>query len=460
MSEGVDYLNGCLAGSPYLLENDERGRRRADFLIYECAQIEQRQATVRDRFALQADELRELVRQMTEARFVFESNALELTGLPLARTQEVIRAAPTGLEQLAEYIANQAITADRHLIDVLGLHRATQFAQRLASDYSGLEIPIREVDVRSLHEATVPTERFAGRYRQIEVGISGSGHVPPSVLEVPRQMAELVVWLNSTTAPPALAAAVVHSWLTIIHPFEDGNGRVARLLANVVLLRVGWPSLIVRGSDRLQYLDALSASDDGGNLLPLFDLFVKSIKRGLKDLEKPDLARRLFEADLQKDSNLRYQLWSGQLTAFLNELRAKLRPYHFDLDRLAVPEASTFLQLEEADLAGNTWLAKIRHSDGRDFLLWLGFMSSEMQDNWDVDRPSPVIFVSKRDRRPGALHPYTSTQRDGSPIDIDELALVPSGSQTPALLRYGITVIARSVADAAEELAVRLNRAS
>lgn len=72
----------------------------------ESAQIEKRQVTVRDRFAQQADELRELVGQMTEARFVFESNALELTGLPLARTQEVIRAAPAGLEQLAEYIAN------------------------------------------------------------------------------------------------------------------------------------------------------------------------------------------------------------------------------------------------------------------------------------------------------------------------------------------------------------------
>ena len=124
-----------------------------------------------------------------------------------------------------------------------------------------------------------------------------------------------------------------------------------------------------------------------------------------------------------------------------------------------MPEASTFLQLEEADSSGNTWLAKVRHRDGRDFLLWLGFMSSEMQENWSIDRPSPSIFVSKRDRRPGALHPYTSTLRDGSPIDIDEMALVPSGSESPALVRYGITVLARSIADAAAELAARIDRA-
>lgn len=459
MAHVVDELNQCLAGSPYLLDDDERGRKRAEFLIDECAAIERRQSMVRERFASQADELRELVGQMTEARFVFESNALELTGLPLARTQEVIRAAPSGADQLAEYVANQAIAADRHLIDVLGLHRATQFARRMASDYSSLDIPIREVDVRSLHQATVPTERFAGRYRHIEVGISGSGHVPPSVLEVPRQMAELVDWLNTTSAPPALAAAVVHSWLTIIHPFEDGNGRVARLLANVILLRVGWPYLIIRGSDRLQYLDALSASDDGGNLLPLFDLFVKSIKRGLKDLERPDLARQLFEADVRKDTNLRYQLWSRHLTTFLNELRTQLRPYHFDLDRLSVPEASTLLQLEQADATGNTWLAKVRHRDGRDYLLWLGFMSSEMRDYSSIDDPSPSIFIAQRDRRPGALHPYTNTLRDGSPIDIDELSLVPTQTEKPALVRYGITVLPRAVGDAAAELAARIERA-
>ena len=306
-----------------------------------------------------------LIDQMTQTRLVFESNKLESAGLPLADTDVALRAAPVEFDQLRRYVAEQAVRADQHLVEVLGLHEATQFARRLADDFAHDLMPIRETDVRSLHQMTVPTERFAGRYRRIEVGIGGSEHQPPSVLDVPQQMSELVAWTNAASAPPALAASVVHSWLTIIHPFEDGNGRVARLLANIVLLRANWSALIVRASDRLQYLDALASSDGGGDLLPLFDLFVKSIKRTLRELETPALAGKLFTADLQRDPDKRYDLWWRELDEFLNELRAQLGPNGVYVDRLSVPPASVFQLLEQGDSAGNTWLAKFCSRDKR-----------------------------------------------------------------------------------------------
>jgi Fic family protein len=309
---------------------------------------------VEEKFSQESDEIQHRLTQMAGARLVYESNALELSGLPLAETEQIIEAAPTGPDELVAYVAEQAVHADPHLVEVLGLHHATVFARRLADDFAGSSIPIREVDVRSLHAFTVPTEVFAGTYRTIDVGIEGSRHTPPSAFEVPLQMMQLVDWLDNTTAPAPLAAAAVHSWLTIIHPFQDGNGRVARLLANVVLLRVGWPPLIVRASDRLQYLDALSGSDAAGDLLPLFQLFVKSINRGLRELEKPGLARRLYEADLGRDADLRFAYWAQQLDCFLEALRDALRPSGFVLDRLAVPSRSTLLLLEDEDVSGNT----------------------------------------------------------------------------------------------------------
>ena len=57
-----------------------------------------------------------------------------------------------------------------------------------------------------------------------------------------------------------LAAWVRHRF-TQIHPFQDGNGRVARLLATLVFSRAEWLPLVVRRDDRVRYLDALEAAD-------------------------------------------------------------------------------------------------------------------------------------------------------------------------------------------------------
>ncbi|MGH3609855.1 MAG: Fic family protein, partial [Pseudonocardiaceae bacterium] len=73
-------------------------------------------------------------------------------------------------------------------------------------------------------------------------------------------------------ASPAVLAAWVHHRFTQIHPFRDGNGRVARLLATLVFIRAEWLPLVVRRDDRVRYLDALQEADNG-DLLPLVKLF-------------------------------------------------------------------------------------------------------------------------------------------------------------------------------------------
>ena len=56
---------------------------------------------------------------------------------------------------------------------------------------------------------------------------------------------------------PALKAGVAHFWFETIHPFDDGNGRTARLLTNTMLMRDGYVPVSVRPEDRREYLDAL-----------------------------------------------------------------------------------------------------------------------------------------------------------------------------------------------------------
>lgn len=83
--------------------------------------------------------------------------------------------------------------------------------------------------------------------------------------ETPALMTDLVDWYNQAEADgelsPVELAALFHYRYIRIHPFEDGNGRIARLLVNYILSRHDYPMVVVRSRKKTAYLDALSASD-------------------------------------------------------------------------------------------------------------------------------------------------------------------------------------------------------
>lgn len=78
--------------------------------------------------------------------------------------------------------------------------------------------------------------------------------------------------------PPEIAAAWLHHRFAQIHPFQDGNGRIARSLASLVFLRSHWFPLVITRDERPQYIDCLEVAD-GGDLAPLVDLFAARQKK-------------------------------------------------------------------------------------------------------------------------------------------------------------------------------------
>ncbi len=72
--------------------------------------------------------------------------------------------------------------------------------------------------------------------------------------------------------PPEVESAWLHHRFTQIHPFQDGNGRIARALASLVFLREEWFPLVITRDDRTKYLEALETADSG-DLTPLVQLF-------------------------------------------------------------------------------------------------------------------------------------------------------------------------------------------
>ncbi|WP_428483622.1 Fic family protein [Rhodopila sp.] len=126
--------------------------------------------------------------------------------------------------------------------------------------------PFTEMDVRNLHRLVMLRSdpeiagRYAdqGRYVLTDVGRHGF----PSPAEVPALMGNFSRWLGSAAATPE-TAFTAHRQLVDIHPFNDGNGRTARLLMNLILIRGGYPPVAVQPQDRATYIDALQHAQAG-----------------------------------------------------------------------------------------------------------------------------------------------------------------------------------------------------
>lgn len=80
--------------------------------------------------------------------------------------------------------------------------------------------------------------------------------------------------------PVETEAAWLHHRFTQIHPYQDGNGRVARALSSLLFIRAGWFPIVVTRDSREPYIDSLEAADTG-SLAPLVAFFVDAQKRNL-----------------------------------------------------------------------------------------------------------------------------------------------------------------------------------
>ena len=123
-------------------------------------------------------------------------------------------------------------------------------------------------------------------------------YCPPE--HVHSEMDQLITMHDTHTDVAAeVEAAWLHHRFTQIHPFQDGNGRIARALATLVFVKAGWFPLVVRNRERARYIEALEDADSG-NLKPLVDYFARLQKdefvRALSIATDVIKARRVHDA--------------------------------------------------------------------------------------------------------------------------------------------------------------------
>jgi len=146
--------------------------------------------------------------------------------------------------------------------------------------------PILQYDLKEIHSKV--TQRsypfIAGKWRDSQAWAAGMDSRYAEPHEIPGRMRDFCDWLNSDEAmksPIVDYVSHAHYEFATIHPFADGNGRCARLLMNILLIRKGFPIAIIRMRDRDVYLDALGAASSG-DFSPFQELLTETIAESLR----------------------------------------------------------------------------------------------------------------------------------------------------------------------------------
>ena len=165
----------------------------------------------------------------SETKVIIE-DGLTVQGRPLHDVYEAL-----GHAEAYDYIHAVAVDKDLSVADILKLHEL--FYKRINPEQ-------------------------AGKFRRVKVFISGSRYPLPPPEKTAVLMDEFIRWLNENekNIHPVKLASEVHKRFVFIHPFVDGNGRVARLLMNLILIRHGYPVAIIPPILRPEYITLLEAA--------------------------------------------------------------------------------------------------------------------------------------------------------------------------------------------------------
>ncbi len=209
------------------------------------------------------------IRNSLALEWTYHSNAMEGNTLTLRETRIVVEDGLTvGGKTLREHF------------EALNHQDAIAFVESLAA---GVRL-LTTSDILAIHALVMQKidPDFAGRFRNAGVRIAGAGFIPPNALKVASFIEELILWANDETNPLPIVvkAAVFHHRFVWIHPFFDGNGRTARLLSNLLLMKHGFPPAIILKNDRKKYYDALDKANQG-DYAKLALLFMQALERSL-----------------------------------------------------------------------------------------------------------------------------------------------------------------------------------
>ncbi|WP_375417118.1 Fic family protein [uncultured Hymenobacter sp.] len=264
-----------------------------------------------DRLKAELDALRPLkpeqeqrVLQKFRLEWNYNSNAIEGNSLTLGETRSLLL---HGLTAQGKPI--------RDHLDIRGHNEAVLWLEDFVRD----QRPLTEQFIRGMHEVLLgepfhapaqtadgqPTRKFIqpGQYKQQPNNVltaTGEMLYFASPEETPAKMTDLVDWCRRETEQPTLhpveLAAEFHYRFVRIHPFDDGNGRMSRLLMNLILMRAGYAITVIKADDRNRYLAALSEAD-AGEPEPFLRFIIENVEASLRLMIRAAMGESVDEPD-------------------------------------------------------------------------------------------------------------------------------------------------------------------
>ena len=263
-----------------------------------------------------------------------------------------------------------AVSGEGHLQDFTEMKASQVGLEMMSQAVKEGNMPMTQHFIRTLHKTLLREDYTV--YRQLPGGVTTSYVVhagcyktrPNSVItptgerfeyaspeETPALMTDLVKWYNKAEAEGKLTtvelAALFHYRYIRIHPFEDGNGRIARLLMNFILLRHGYPMIVIRSKKKKAYLDALGKADknvgtipsDGANAtLEQAQDFVNYITKQVEQTLEDDM-------NFLQEKEDAVWLFDGDLVTFKNETTIKLIKLLIGNPSITIPEMAKELSI-------------------------------------------------------------------------------------------------------------------
>lgn len=246
----------------------------------------------------------------------YHSNAIEGNSLNFGETKS--------------FLLHGITAAGKPLKDHLDL-RGHNNAILALQDIIKEERPITENFIRELHKVILVEDSYNSAItpeglpikKKVKVGAykSSNNHVETATGEIfyfatveqtPAKMHDLIQWLreHKEQENPVVLAARFHYKFIRIHPFDDGNGRLARILMNFILMRAGFPPIVIKTKEKEAYFRALRQAD-GDNveafeqyvaeqLVASLELYLKGAKgESIEEVDDVEKAFELFRLELE-----------------------------------------------------------------------------------------------------------------------------------------------------------------
>ena len=256
------------------------------------------------------------LRQQFEIDMTYNSNGIEGNSLTLKETYLVISEGIT--------VKNKSL---KDHLEAKDHYEALEFVMELVEHKKPQTFS--EQLIKTLHQIVVRDieKEWAGKYRNSNVMITGARHKPPEAINVPSEMDNLIKWFrkNARDLHAIELAALIHHKFVNIHPFFDGNGRVSRLIMNVILLREGYPLSVVLKNDRKRYYDTLAKADEGDytsfvrmmaqSVERSLDIYLKVLRPSKKTNEKFELLSEISPKTSYSTKYLNLLIRQGKLEA-------------------------------------------------------------------------------------------------------------------------------------------------